>query len=63
MTSNESPAEREARLLAEAEAEFVEELTHLSQEEIAAMPEIDQLKRPRLGIADAISALFRIIRP
>ena len=32
MTSNESPAEREARLLAEAEAELLEEQKHLQQE-------------------------------
>ena len=32
MTSNESPVEREARLLAEAEAELLEDQKHLQQE-------------------------------
>ncbi|MEY4742047.1 MAG: hypothetical protein RL672_797 [Actinomycetota bacterium] len=54
---DETPAEREARLLAEAEAEVDAAIAHQHQEEIAAKPDPADLKIGILG--KVLGAMFR----
>lgn len=64
MSAQESPEEREARLLAEAEAETNEAMAHEFQEELTQKGKIDDGPSAHLGIANAIGSVLRaIFRP
>jgi hypothetical protein len=60
---DETPDQREARLLAEAQLEAEIDHKHRQQEAIQAKEETEHSRRPVLGIANAVQALFRAIRP